>query len=106
MDELATQLAAIEWRYANQDPVAKAELTRRIANEGKRLGMITYSDLVRGVRFRIPSVKNGEPFEIDVREWSGFDRAMLGDFLGAISADSYAEATFLATALVVNKVEF
>lgn len=106
MDALATQLSAMEWKYATQDPAAKSELTRRIAAAGKRLGMITYSDLVRGIVFRVATVNGGQPYEIDVQDWSGFDRVFIGDFLGAISAESYVEAEFLATALVVNKLEF
>jgi hypothetical protein len=96
----------MEWRYASQDPAAQAELTRRIAREGKRLGMITYSDLARGVVFHVPDVNGGRPYEINVQEWTGFDRVFIGDFLGAISSASYIEAGFLATALVVNKAEF
>lgn len=106
MDALATQLSAMEWKYASQDTAAKEELTRRIALEGKRLGMITYSDLVRGIVFRVESVDGGRPYEIDVHDWSGFDRVLIGDFLGAISTESYIEGGFLATALVVNKLEF
>lgn len=106
MDALAAKLASIEWRYAPQDEAAKTELTSRIAKAGRKLGLITYSDLARGVQFRLRSIHNGAPFTIDVQEWTGLDRAILGDFLGAISADSYREAQFLATALVVNKAEF
>jgi hypothetical protein len=68
--------------------------------------LITYSDLVRGVTFRLPTVNGGVPFQIDVSDWSDLNRAILGDFLGAISAETYVEAGFLATALVVNKQEF
>jgi hypothetical protein len=106
VDHLARQLSAMQWKYADHDSAAKQELAARIAREGKRLGMITYSDLVSGVVFRVPHVNGGRPYEIDVRDWTGFDRAFIGDFLGAISATSYIEADFLATALVVNKLEF
>jgi hypothetical protein len=106
MDDLATKLGAIKWRYADQDAAAKAELARRIGAKGRKLGLVTYSDLVRGVTFRLPNVNNGVPFQIDTDEWTGLHRAILGDFLGAISADSYREAGFLATALVVNKLEY
>ncbi|CAN5122563.1 hypothetical protein BH23GEM4_BH23GEM4_24500 [soil metagenome] len=34
------------------------------------------------------------------------DRAVLGSFLGAISAESYLQGGFLATAIVVNRSEF
>ncbi|SRR6266568_2068751 len=106
MDELAAELSRIEWHYADGDPTAKAELARRISAAGRRLQLITYSDLVRGITFRLPNVHNGAPFQIETDDWTGLDRAILGDFLGAISSDSYREAGFLATAIVVNKAEY
>jgi len=106
MNDLAVKLSTIEWHYADGDSTAKAELARRISAAGRRLQLITYSDLVRGVAFRLPNVRNGAPFQIETDDWTGLDRAILGDFLGAISSDSYREAGFLATALVVNKAEF
>ena len=97
MDPLGEYLGTVTWKYAGQDSEAKAELTRRISEAGRRLQMITYSDLVRGIRFRIPSINSGQPYEIDTADWTGFDRAMIGDFLGAISAESYAAGGFLAS---------
>jgi len=38
--------------------------------------------------------------------WSGLDRAILGDFLGYISMRSYEEAGFMASALVVSRSEY
>lgn len=105
MDELAERLAAINWKYADKDPAAKAELASRIAQAGRELRLITYSDLVRGVQFHLSNVRGAEPFEIDVEDWTGLDRAIVGEFLGSISEDSYREGGFLATALVVNKSE-
>lgn len=105
MDELAQKLAAVEWTYADGDPDTKVELAERIAAAGHELGLITYSDLVEGITFRLANVNKGVPFQIDTLAWTGLDRAIVGDFLGAISADSYREAGFLATALVVNKAE-
>lgn len=104
--QLAKKLTDREWTYADADPAAKAELTRRIEAAGRKLGLITYSDLVRGVTFHLPTIRQGEPFQIEIDDWTGLDRAILGNFLGAISSETFAKGQFLATALVVNKAQY
>jgi len=106
MDELAQKFRAVQWTYADKDPGARAELTRRIADAGGRLGLITYSDLVRGVTFHLPNIRNGEAYTISVYDWTGLDRRIIGEFLGYISMESWEEGGFLASALVVNKQEY
>jgi hypothetical protein len=99
MDEAAKRLAEIEWAYADGDPAAYAELARRVAAVGRtEKNFLTYSELVDGVAFRLANVAGGEPFEI--REWTGLDRAIVGDFLGRIAAESYQRGRFLASSLV------
>jgi len=101
--EVLEKLDEIECTYAPEDYEACVELAERIARTG-RLGtnLISYSNLVAGVTFTLPSVNNGEPFQIDTHEWRGLDGAILGDFLAFISMASYREGGFLATALVVG----
>lgn len=106
MDQIAKTMAGIKWSYGDKDARALAELDRRIAEAGRKLAMITYSDLVRGVTFCLPNVKQGQPFQINTYEWSGLDRAVLGEFLGYISTRSYRDYGFMASALVVNKAEY
>jgi hypothetical protein len=106
MDEIARRMAALTWNYPDKDPAALAILESRIAEEGRHLGLITYSDLVRGVDFHLPNVRNGAAYQITVYDWSGLDRAIVGEFLGYISMRSYQEAGFMASALVVNRAEF
>ena len=105
MDSVEEKLAEMEWPFVDSDPAALEELTRRVADAGRGRCLVTYSDLVRGVRFCLPNVRQGEPFEIDVEEWTGQDRQIVGDFLGAISAESYRRGRFFASALVVGKVQ-
>jgi hypothetical protein len=101
MDEAARLLAEMEWAYADGDPAACAELSRRIAAVGRTAkDFLTYSQLVDGVTFRLPNVASGEPFEI--REWTSLDRAIIGSFLGKIAADSYQQGRFFASALVIG----
>ncbi len=106
MDAIAQTMAAIAGNYGDKDPRALGELERRIAEAGRKLAMITYSDLVSGIMFTISTVNEGKPFQINIYEWSGLDRAVLGEFLGFISTRSYRDHGFMASALVVNKAEY
>lgn len=63
--------------------------------------MIPYSDLVRGVTFHLANVNGGRPFEIV--EWTDLNRAIIGDFLGCISADMYCSTGVFLSAVVVTK---
>lgn len=104
MDEILERFHALPWRYASQDPAARAELGARVADAGRRQTLITYSDLVRGVAFHLPTLT--EPrHSIDPAEWQDLDRAIVGDFLGYLSMESYAQAGFFSSALVVGKLD-
>lgn len=106
MDGIAKKLHGIEWVWAEKDLQALLILEQRIADSGSKLGLITYSELVAGVTFNVPSLHNGKPFEIHVHDWTDLDRALIGDFLGLISSRSYERAQFMASALVVSKGEY
>jgi hypothetical protein len=82
---------ATKWAWADKDPNALAALEQRIAETGRNLELITYSDLVKGLDFHLPNVRNGEPYRVPIYDWSGFDRGMVGEFLGYISTRSYCE---------------
>jgi hypothetical protein len=99
-------MAAIEWSFGDKDPGALSTLEQRIAETGRSLGLITYSELVADVVFHLPNVRNGEAFKINTHQWTGLDRAVLGDFLGYISTRSYQNAGFMASALVVNGKDY
>ena len=79
-DKILERLRQIQWRYAPHDhQAAAAALSRRIVDAGHRGSLITYSDLVRDITFRLPGLEERER-KIDVREWEDLDRAILGDF--------------------------
>ena len=102
VDEVLTRLEAIEWVYGDHDPVALAELSRRIAAVGRtRQDFLNYSELVDGIAFRLSNVTAGEPYEI--REWTNLDRNIIGSFLGRIVLDSHRRGRFFASALVIGK---
>lgn len=103
IDELSSRLSALRWAFAEFDAPARKELERRIADIGKKAGLLTYSELAKGVVFRLPNVNGGAPYHIDTFNWTDLDRSLIGDFLGAISADSYLRGGFFATALVVSQ---
>jgi hypothetical protein len=104
MDSILEHFQRIQWRYAPQDAAAKAELETRIAKAGRRESWITYSDLVRGVHFHLPTLTEPQ-HSIDPAEWTELDRAIVGDFLGYLSMESYAEGGFFSSALVVTKLD-
>jgi hypothetical protein len=101
MDAVEKRLQEIEWRYPTGDPKALKTLEERIAGAGKRARLITYSELVAGITFSLPSL--AEPRTIDTRNWQELDRAIVGDFLGYISMRSYERGKFFSSALVVTK---
>lgn len=100
-------LAAMEeatWPYASNDQInAIQELQNRICRTG-RLGrsLIPYSNLVSGINFSFSNVNNGNHFVIDVQNWSGIERRIIGDCLGYISYISYRDYDFMASALVAG----
>ena len=104
-DPILKKLAEIEWLWADEDESALQALEDRIAQTGKHEDLINYSDLVRGVKFQIPTINGGKPYEIHVHNWIDLDRALIGDFLGKVCARSYERGRFMASALVVNKGE-
>src|SRR5688572_14377482 len=97
MDRVLAKIDACKWKYASEDPAAKSAIVDRLtAAAAKDRGTpITYSQLVDGIRFRLSNVDGGRPFAIDRHDWRDVDRALVGDFLGAVSADSYREGGFL-----------
>ena len=105
-DDLCRKMRDVNWKWADKDPEALAVLEGRIEEAGRSLQMITYSDLVKGVDFHLPNVRNGEAYRVPIHDWSGFDRGMVGEFLGYISTRSYCQYGFMASALVVNRLEY
>ena len=103
-------LAALEntqWEYAlNDEAHALQELAQRIARTGRlNSSLISYSNLVAGVRFQFSNVNNGEPFEIDTHNWHGLHRRIIGDCLGYLSYLSFRDHGFMASALVAGLIE-
>lgn len=101
--EIIVELDKIQWAFAPEDLDAARNMAKRIARTG-RLGssFISYSNLVEGLTFTLPTVNDGQPFMIDTHNWTGLDRQILGDFLGYISTQSFKTAGFRASCLVVG----
>ena len=70
-DAIGKELKSIVWEYADKDIPAIEELERRIAEKGRTFGLISYSDLVRGVDFHYSNINNGSPYQIMTHDWSG-----------------------------------
>ena len=90
---------------AEDDPNALAEMRQRLIEVGRRDELITYSDLVHGITFRLPTVNECRPFMITRDDWTDLNRMILGRFLGYLSAESYRDNDpgFMLSALAVSK---
>ena len=104
-EKIVHSLNEIDWEYAPNDPDALGILRERIAQTGRIFGLISYSDLVKGVDFHYPNMRKGEAYRISIHDWTGLDRRIIGDCLGYISMESYKEAGFMASALVISRME-
>jgi len=92
-----------DWAWPRSDKHALEELEFRIEKAARNKGFLDYSELVKGVTFKIPTINDGGPFEIDVRSWRDIDRAILGQFLGYISMKSYEKHDFMLSAIVIGR---
>jgi hypothetical protein len=105
MDPILEKMLATEFLYSNEDIDSVIELEERIASYARKRQLITYSQLVEGVTFHFSSIKNGASYTIDIQDWTGIDREIIGNLLGFISTRSYQAHGFMLSALVVNKKE-
>src|SRR5688572_4744308 len=95
------RLATFRPVWAPRDTAAQGQLLQRIRASAQQGHTITYSDLVDGIAFNVfPNQLN---YTIRVHSWRDSDRALIRDFLGALSLDSYRQNCFLVSALVVYK---
>ena len=104
-DPILERLENMKFVYGDGDPTALTELKRRVADAARRRGAnkkLTYSELVDGVEFRLLGVDGGRPYSLGFGGWSELDRAIVGSFLGRMSADSYRTGKFFSSALVVT----
>jgi hypothetical protein len=96
---------SIQWLWADKDAEAVRAIERRLASAARSGDLITYSDLVRGLKFTLAKKHATSVIEIDTSNWSEHERAVLSDYLGYVSLGTYREAGFLASALAVQKDE-
>jgi hypothetical protein len=101
VDRVARLFGQQVWAYAEQDLDAFAEIGRRVAAAGKRRDLLTYSELVSGIDFRLPTVLGGKPLRLGVPDWGDLHRAIIGDFLGRLCMETYMQGGFMGGALVV-----
>lgn len=106
MDAVAKKLTSFHYRYGDADSASLGVIQQRIAEVGRQRKMIRYSDLVRNIGFKLPNINEGKPYFIQTHEWTGLDRAIIGDFLACASSKSYSRYGFMCNALVVDKTEY
>ena len=105
--KILVTLSQIDWQFARNDEGGAVEqMAERIARTGRlNRSLISYSNLVAGIRFQFSNVLNAQPFFIDTHNWYGLHRRIVGDCLGYLSHISYRDHGFMASALVAGLVE-
>jgi hypothetical protein len=99
---VAQQFAAKQWRYADKDPAAMAEIKARIEKYIRGTRTVSYSNLVYKVVFNLPSFNQGKPYIIDVNKWNQAASTLIGEFLCYISMESFINHGYLSSTLVVS----
>jgi hypothetical protein len=92
------------WPWVDDDPSALSELRRRLIACGHQPDrLLTYGQAVAGLTFRLPTVDDGRPFQLG--GWREIDRAVLGMFLGRLSAETIRDCTppFMLSALTFGE---
>ena len=87
-----------------QNIEAKDELFARIKATAKRRGMLSYSELVRGIKFDCPTIST-EPFEITTYDWRGVDRKMMGCELALMTHRTILDTGCIISSVVVDSTQ-
>ena len=101
MDHIAKRFGEQVWAFADQDLEARTAIGQRVAESGRRRKLLTYTELVSGIDFRLPTVAGGAPLRLGVPDWGDLHRAIVGDFLGRLCMETYLQGGFMGGALVV-----
>lgn len=94
--------ASDAWFIENQD--ARDKLKERIAEAGRKRKLISYSELVQGIKFECSTI-SPKPFEIHSFDWTGPQRRMIGHELARITEQTVEDAGCIITTIVVDKTE-
>jgi hypothetical protein len=86
------------------NPESIAEIKRRLVATAKKRGLVTYSDLVRGIKFVHPE-RGTEPFEIFTPDWKGWERKFIGAILAQTTCETALETGCVITSIVVDAGE-
>jgi len=88
------------FKWAIADSAAIAILTGRLEAYAKLGRFITYSQLVSDVNFKIYP---NQDYFIDVEEWHGLDRTIIGEYLAWIIVNSYRDNGIMLSTICVTK---
>lgn len=81
---------------------ASDEMYARLQAAGRARKMISYSELVSGIRFECPNISTS-PFVIATFDWRGIDRKMIGHELARLTQRTVRDAGCIISSLVVDK---
>jgi len=104
---ILSNMEKVEWTYAlNDQNGVLQEFQDRICRTARlNSALISYSNLVAGINFQFSNVMDGHSFIIDVHNWHGLHRRIVGDCLGYLSYVSYRDYDFMASSLVAVLAE-
>lgn len=94
-----------DWTYATRDLKALNQMRERLINIGSRYGLISYTDLVKGITFKMNGVHDGNTFQITPDNWCGLYRRIVGDMLGYLSLETFNNHGFWCSAMVIGRAE-
>jgi hypothetical protein len=96
---IQANMIATKTDWTDSDNAAYETIKGKIIEAGKKLRLITYSELVSGVKFNLPNLISD--YQICVWDWKDMDRSMIGGFLARISTETFSQYNFMASSLVV-----
>jgi hypothetical protein len=89
--------------HFDEDLAALQQMRQRLASTARAEQVISYSDLVKGILFHLPTVRSHGTLELGVPEWSDLHRTIIGNCLGRLSCESYEQGKFLISSVAVSK---
>lgn len=99
--QVVASLAESNGAFSITNQEAMDALYERIAMAGRTRKMLSYSELVRGIKFECAEVSD-KPFEIFAFDWQGPMRRMIGYALARITERTILDAGCIITTVIID----